>query len=116
MHIDVTSMGPILRNARKAKRLSQAALAEHIGVSTRTIIAVENNQRYPTFEVFCRLVHALDISADQIIRPDHVPYTAEQDLFIRELVACNDHEQAVAIEMLRSLLRALRHDEPENPG
>ena len=113
MHIDITSIGPIMRNARKAKRLSQAALAEHIGVSTRTIIAVENNQRYPTFEVFCRLVHALDISADLIVCPNRVPYTVEQEILVQELIECNDRERTIAIEMLRCLIRTLRHDGPE---
>jgi transcriptional regulator with XRE-family HTH domain len=111
--MDVTPMGDIVRSARKAKGLSQSALAEAIDVSHRTIIAVENNQRYPTYEVFHRLVHALDISADSIVFPDHDPFTAERNQFVRELLACGEREQRIAIEMLRSLLRALRHDDPE---
>ena len=65
LHIDSSPIGSIIRTARKAKKLSQAELAELIDVSTRTIIAVEKDHRFPTYEVFCRLVYALDISADQ---------------------------------------------------
>lgn len=104
----MTQMGTIVRNARETKDLSQAALAKMIGVSTRTIIAVEKNQRYPSFEVFYRLVHALDISADLIIYPDRVPSTVEQEQVIRELLSCGDREQKIAIDTLRTLLRALR--------
>ena len=114
MHNDMMRIGDILRSARETKRLSQTALAEKIDVSARTIIAVENNQRYPTYEVFYRLVHALDISADLVVFPDRVPLTVEQDQFCRELLACEKHEQRIAMEMLRSLLRALRQDESEN--
>jgi transcriptional regulator with XRE-family HTH domain len=106
-------MGDIMRSAREAKGLSQAALAEQIDVSTRTIIAIEKNKRNPTYAVFCRLVYALDISADLIIYPDRVPYTAEQGQFIRELLACDERDQKIAITTTRSLLRALRQDEPE---
>lgn len=113
MHISMTQMGDIMRSAREAKGLSQAALAEKIDVSTRTIIAVENNQKNPTYEVFYRLVHALDISADLIFYPDRMTYTVEQNQFIRELLTCNESELKVAIPTLRSLLQALRQDEPE---
>jgi len=39
--------------------------------------------------------------------------TPEQDQFIRELLTCSEWEQKVVLTTLRSLLRALRHDEPE---
>lgn len=113
MHINVTQMGDIVRSARETKELSQAALAEMIDVSTRTIIAIEKNKRNPTYEVVYRLVHALDISADLIFFPNRTPYTQEQDQFIRELLSSDKREQKIAITTLRSLLRALRQDGPE---
>jgi len=107
-------MGAVLRNAREAKGLTQAALAERVDVSIRTIIAIEKNQRNPTYEVLYRLVHTLDISADLIFYPDQSPLTAEQDQFMRELLACNEKEQRVVMTSLQSLIRALREDEHEN--
>jgi len=106
-------IGDIVRSAREAKCLSQTALAKEIAVSKQTVIAVEKNQRNPTYEVFCRLIHALDISADLIISPDRATYTVEQEQLFRELLACGEREQKIAIATLRSLLRALRQDEPE---
>jgi transcriptional regulator with XRE-family HTH domain len=106
-------MGNVIRSAREAKGLTQAALAERIDVSIRTIIAIEKNQRNPTYEVLYRLVHTLDISADLIFYPDHAPLTTEQDQFMRELLACDDKAQRVVLTTLRSLIRALREDEPE---
>lgn len=113
MHIKITQMGDIVRSAREARGLSQAALAKEIAISKRTVVALENNQRKPTYEVFCRLVHALDISADLIVCPDRVIYTAEQEQLFREWMACGEREQKIVITTLRSLLRALRQDEPE---
>jgi len=106
-------VGDIMRSARESRSLSQAALAEKSAISKQTVVKVENNQRYPSYEVFCRLVHALDISADLIIYPDRAIYTVEQEQIIRELLACGEREQKIAITTLRSLLRALRQDEPE---
>ena len=108
MHIDKTKLGDIIRSARESKGLSQAALADKIRVSTRTIIAIEKNQRNPTFEVLYQLVHALDVSANQIFYPDQETLTTEQDQFIREFLACNANEQRIALATLQSLIRALR--------
>jgi len=63
--------------------------------------------------VFCRLVHALDISANLIVCPDRVPYTVEQEQLFRELLACDERDQKIAFTILESFLRALRQDEPE---
>jgi len=103
-------MGGVLRSAREAKGLTQAALAESIDVSIRTIIAIEKNQRNPTYEVLYRLVHTLDISADLIFYPDHDPLRAEQDQLVRELSSCDENQQRIVISTLRSLIRALRQE------
>ena len=113
MHTEVTPIGSIMRDARKAKGWSQEELAEYIGVAKKTILAVENNKRFPSFDVLWKLVHALDISSDLILCPDRVPLTGELDQLINELRACNDREQRFVIETIQGLLRALRHDEPE---
>lgn len=106
-------IGDIVRSAREGKGLSQPELAEMIGVSKQTIIKLEKNRRKPTYDVFCRLVHALDISADICVRSGSVSLTVEQDQFICEFLACDRHEQKVVVATFRTLLRALRHDEPE---
>ena len=113
MHTEVTPIGSIMRDARKAKGWSQEELAEYIGVAKKTILAVENNKRFPSFDVLWKLVHALDISSDLILCPDRVLLTGELDQLINELRACNEREQRFVTEMIRGLLRALRHDEPE---
>ena len=113
MHMKVTPIGGIMRDARKAKGLSQDELAEYIGAAKKTILAVENDQRLPSYETLWRLVHALDISSDLILCPDRVPFTPELSQTINELRACNEREQRFVAEVIQGLLRALRHDAPE---
>jgi transcriptional regulator with XRE-family HTH domain len=109
----MTQMGGILRSAREAKGMTQAALAERIDVSIRTIIAIEKNKRNPTYDVLYRLIHALDISADRVFDTGLAPLTTEQDQLIRELSACDEKEQRIVTATLQSLIRALRQGEPE---
>lgn len=110
MHDDVTRMGRILRAGREAKGMTQAALAESTKVALRTIIAIENGQRYPTHEVFDKIIHELDISADQIYWPEKVTYTPEQEQTIREFLRCSEWEQSVIMKTMRTLVRSLREE------
>ena len=108
MHHDMTLIGRVLRSARETKGLTQAALAEKAGVALRTIIALENDQRYPTYEVFYKVIRVLDISADHIFWPENVRYTPEQEQVIHELFDCPEWEQLVIINTVRVLVRSFR--------
>jgi transcriptional regulator with XRE-family HTH domain len=108
MHYDMKRMGRVMRKAREDKVLTQAALAEKIEVSLRTIIAIENGKRNPTFEVLYSLIHALDIPADLIFRPDDMPNTPEQEQFICQYLNATGQEQRIAVAAARSIWRELR--------
>jgi len=110
MHYDMKRMGRVMRKARDDKAMTQAALAEKIEVSLRTIIAIENGKRNPTFEVLYRLVHTLDIPADLIFRPDDIPNTPEQEQFICEYLNATEQEQRIAVSAARSVWREMRED------
>jgi transcriptional regulator with XRE-family HTH domain len=108
MHYDMKHMGRVMRKAREDKGITQAALAENIEVSLRTIIAIENGKRNPTFEVLYRLVHALDIPADLIFRPDNKLNTPEQEQFICEYLNATELEQRIAVSAAQSIWREIR--------
>ena len=108
MHNDMKLMGRVIRKARENKSITQSALAEKIDVSLRTIIAIENGKRNPTFEVLYRLIQALDIPADLIFRPDDAANTPEQEQFIREYLSATEQEQRVAMASSRSVWVELR--------
>jgi putative transcriptional regulator len=108
MHYDMKRMGLVIRKARENKSFTQAALAEKIEVSLRTVIAIENGKRNPTFEVLYRLIHALDIPADLIFRPDDMPHTPEQEQFIYEFLNATEQEQRTAMSVVRNVWRELR--------
>lgn len=108
MHQDMTHMGRVLKAGREAKNMTQVALAEKANVALRTIIAIENEQRYPTYEVFYKIIHALDFSADHIFWPEKMEYTLEQEQAIHEFLECSEFEQTVIMQTMRTLVRTLR--------
>ena len=50
--------------------MSQKKLAERIGVAEATIGHLERRRQQPTFEMFCRLAKALDVSLDTLAGVD----------------------------------------------
>lgn len=61
-----------LREARDACGITQAALAERIGVSRKTINTIENGVFIPSTVLALKLAHALNRSVEQLftLAPD----------------------------------------------
>ena len=62
-------MGLILKEIRLQKGFSREIIAERAKIGVRHLAAIENEQRAPSIEVFCRIVRALGISADRVVYP-----------------------------------------------
>lgn len=57
-----------VRDVRTELKLSQAKLAEAVGVTRQTIIALEQERYAPSLELAFRLSHILDTSIDELFQ------------------------------------------------
>ena len=55
-----------IREARKAAGLSQAALADAVGASRQTVLAVEAQRYAPSLELAFRIAKVLDTRVDEL--------------------------------------------------
>lgn len=101
-------MGAIIQQTRATRGITQAALAEKIEVSLRTIIAIEKGKRNPTFDVLYKVIDELNIPADLIFHSDDIPGTPESEQFIREFQTATEQEQRLAIAASRGIWKELR--------
>lgn len=67
--LNLDYMGPMLKDARLKVKLTQDEVAERVGITTRYLMAIENEGKCPALDVWFRLIHALQISADGIVYP-----------------------------------------------
>ena len=111
MHGAVNDLGTVIKSARLNKQFTQEQLAEKIGVGPRHIMAIENEGKHPSYEVLYALIQVLDISADSIFRPKVASKSIEQEQFIREFLSCDNREQKIVSETVRTLLNVLRNDD-----
>lgn len=61
-------MKNIIRELRKSKNLRQEDLAEILGVTRQTIIAIENNKYDPTLELAMRISKYFEVSVNEIFQ------------------------------------------------
>ena len=67
------TLGQNIQTARRAKGLSQEALAERIGVTRQTVIAIEQGRYSPSLEVAFRIARVFHVGLDDVFR-----YPAEE--------------------------------------
>lgn len=61
------AFGPVLRQLRDAKNLSQEQLAERVDVSGSFISALESCQKYPNLEMMFHIAEALEVKPSALI-------------------------------------------------
>ena len=82
-NINTAYMGTVFKTARLSAHLTQEEVAEKIGVTTRYIMALENENKHPSLDNLLKLVHALNIPADAILYPGREIVDNEDEQFIR---------------------------------
>ena len=63
-------MKNIVRQLRKEQSLRQEDLAEKVGVSRQTIIAIENDKYDPSLELAIKLARQLKTGVEELFFPD----------------------------------------------
>ena len=66
--MDKVTMGARFKQARLSKHITQEALAETCECGTTYISDIERGAKFPSMALFIRLVNALDVSPDFILR------------------------------------------------
>lgn len=70
--MDKVELGKKIKEARNSKGYTQEVLAEKVGIGPIYLGEIERGLKMPSLKVFIKIVEALDISADYILR-DELP-------------------------------------------
>lgn len=66
--MDKVAIGSRLREARNMVKLTQEQLAEKVGIGTTYISDIERGAKFPSLSLFIKIVDALGVSSDFILR------------------------------------------------
>lgn len=100
----LNKFGQTIKDARQAAGLTQESLAEQAGVTTRYIMAIENESKQPSLKVLFKLIRALKISADTIFFPEIQHADKKKEHLIHMIHLCDERDLQVATATIKALL------------
>lgn len=99
-------IGDRIRETRKRKGLTQEQLAEIADISATFLGEIERNKKLPGLYIFTRIVMALDVSADYILRdilPSGQPYVDDET--VKRLRRLSPKHRKIINEIIDAYLR-----------
>jgi len=108
-----TSFGTALKNARMNKKLTQAELAEILNISLSYLKDLERFRNNPSYEVFEKVMHYFNLSADAVIFPRKNQTDNTYQQIIRILALCDEKQLHVILATAQALL-AMNENASEN--
>jgi len=100
----LNNYGQTIKDARLAAGMTQDALAEQIGVTTRYIMAIENENKQPRMKVLFKLIRALKISADTIFYPEIQYADKKREHIVHMIQLCDERDLQVVMATVKALL------------
>lgn len=96
--------GIVLRNARMDQKLTQAELAEILDISLSYLKDLERFRNNPSYEVFERVIHYFNLSADMVIYPNQNQNDDTYQKIMRLLTRCDEGQLRVVLATTEALL------------
>lgn len=96
--------GTVLKNARTDRRLTQEELAERLDISVSYLKDLERFRNLPSYEVFEKTIHYLNLSADAVLYPNQNANDDTYQKISRLLTFCDERQLQVILATTEALL------------
>lgn len=104
MHSESTTLGSVIKSARKRSDLTIEELADRVGISERYLYRIENEGKKPSYDVLYAIIRTLAISPDLIFYPERPSKDSEIENLVRLLHSCDDKSLSVVRATIEALL------------
>ena len=108
MALHYIMIGERIRTVRKARRLTQAALAERISKDESFISRLESGEKVMSLETMVDIANALDCSIFTLLDKDLKQRTRGEDEWIGVITDCDEYERRILMDIVLSMKESLR--------
>ncbi|MBQ3542111.1 MAG: helix-turn-helix transcriptional regulator [Oscillospiraceae bacterium] len=106
--MDKSALGKKLRDARQKKGYTQLALAERADIGNVYLGEIERGTKMPSLNIFIKLIEALEVSADCILRDELTSGKAYiYDEIAQKMQDLTPQQRKTAADILDAYLRSL---------
>lgn len=104
MTYEPKQFGIVLKTARMNQKLTQAELAEILDISLSYLKDLERFRNNPSFEVFEKVIHYFNLSADTVVYPNQNISENTYQQLERLLTRCNKKQLKIILATTKALL------------
>ena len=97
-------MGPIFKKYRIDAKRTQEDVAEKVGITSRFLMALENEEKRPSLDNLLRLVDTLNIPGDDILHPQIQHIDSEDQQLLRQFMCLNNRDKDVIRAAIQVML------------
>lgn len=112
MMLNFKHIGRQIKKARSNKKITQAALAEQVEMSTTYISHIETAKKQASLEVIVRLANALDVTVDQLLcghlNSDPLEYHTDMKKILSD---CTSYEKVIICEIALATKKILHENQ-----
>mgnify|MGYP002512272531 FL=1 len=101
--------GELIKKKRIERRLTQEEVAELIGCHPQYYKNLENGKGMPSLPMFCRIMWALHISADEYVWPEQYLDNPTYKSLLNLLNRCDEYMLSVLLATAEALLTNASH-------
>lgn len=102
--LNLSYMGPMLKDSLLKSKLTQDEVAERVGITTRYLMAIENEGKCPALDVWFRLIRTLHISADNIVYPENSAEREEDEQLLFMIRSLNSRDKKITQASVQAML------------
>lgn len=95
MHSKTEILGSIIKAARQRSKITMKVLAERVGITERYLYRIENEGKFPSYEVLYKIIRELAINPDLIFYPEKPSKDSEIEDLIQVLYNCDDRSMKI---------------------
>ena len=106
--MDKVAIGSRLREARNMVKLTQEQLAEKVGIGTTYISDIERGAKFPSLSLFIKIVDALGVSSDYILRGEiEAGKSCVYDDITKKLDGLSPKQRLAVAELIDTYIKTL---------
>ena len=108
MALHYIMIGERIRTVRKARRLTQSALAERIGKDSSFVSYLESGEKVMSLETMVDIANALGCSVYSLLDKDLKQHIQEEEEWSGLIADCDEYERRILMDIVLSMKESLR--------
>lgn len=105
MNLDKKTIAQIIQDARRKMGLTQAGLAEKIGINEKHLSKIETGKYYPALDTFLKILDTLNLTLGDF-GLQNVSETCKSKMFLQKVIETSSEKQLDACaEVITALLK-----------